>query len=95
MNKLTVEGIARKLNIDRSYFSNLFKKKMGVSPQRYITELRLNKAAELMTAYGQTPLVAACSVGYQDLFAFSKIFKSRFGFSPREYVKRAKKPAEK
>lgn len=95
MNKLTVAGISKKLNIDRSYFSNIFKNKVGVSPQRYLTELRLTKAAELMTLYGQTPMVAAYSVGYQDLFAFSKIFKSRFGVPPREYLLKQKNGVKK
>ncbi len=95
MNKLTVQGISKKLNIDRSYFSNIFKNKVGMPPQKYLTELRLTKAAELMTVYGQTPMVAAYSVGYQDLFAFSKIFKNKYGISPREYVKRSKKQSEK
>ncbi len=91
MNKITVAEISKRLNIDRSYFSSIFKSEMGVSPQKYLNNLRLNKAAELMTRYNQAPTIAAYSVGYQDIYAFSKIFKKKFGVSPREYIKENKK----
>jgi ABC-2 type transport system ATP-binding protein len=47
----------------------------------------LEKAAELLTVYGQSPSTAGISVGYPDLYHFSKIFKKHFGVSPREYQK--------
>lgn len=87
MKSITIEGLAEKLGLERSYFSNIFKKRIGKSPQAYLVEFRLNKAAELMGLYGYTPGEAAISVGYQDSFNFSKMFKKRFGVSPSEYRK--------
>jgi len=87
MNGVSVGQLAEHLGVDRSYFSTLFKSSVGVPPVVYLTNLRLEKAAELMTAYGESPTIAAASVGYADLFSFSKAFKQKFGVSPREYVR--------
>ena len=84
---ITVQQIAEKVNLDRSYFSSMFKEQMGVSPQKYLMNLRLMKAAELMTTYRETPSTAGASVGYPDLYHFSKVFKQHFGVSPRSYQK--------
>ena len=82
---LSVAEIAGKLNINRSYFCALFKERTGRSPQQYILDVRMSRAAELMTLYGESVTVAANSVGYPDICLFSKMFKRRFGVSPREY----------
>ena len=86
-NGITVQEIADHLGLDRSYFSTLFSKRMGTSPQEYIINLRLTTAAELMIAYGESPATVAASVGYTDLCQFSKSFKKLFGMSPRTYIK--------
>lgn len=82
---ITVQEVAGRLGLDRSYFSALFSERMGVSPGEYLINLRLTKAAELMTVHGERPTTAALSVGYNDLYHFSKIFKKYFGVSPRCY----------
>ena len=84
---VTVGEIAAALNLNRSYFSTLFTEQMGVSPKEYLIDLRMERAAEIMTDMGGTPATAAASVGYVDIYQFSKMFKSRYGVSPREYIK--------
>ena len=86
MNGIKVSDIAKRLSLDRSYFSCLFKEKIGVSPASYIRNYRLSKAAELMTVYGEKPSLAATSVGFDDIFHFSKCFKQHYGVSPRKYM---------
>lgn len=87
MNGIKIESIASELHIDRSYLSTLFSRYMGVSIKDYLTDLRLNKAAELMKEYGQSPSSAAFSTGYSDIYNFSKMFKKKFGVSPRNFMK--------
>lgn len=87
-NGITIQEIADSLGVNRKYFSSLFTKQVGISPSEYLINLRLTKAAELMTKYGESPTTAALSVGYDDLYHFSKIFKKHFGMGPREYSKR-------
>ena len=85
VNGITIQQISDRLNINRSYLSEIFKAQMGVSPQQYLVKLRLEKAAELLSIYHETPSTAANSVGYSDIYHFSKIFKQHFGVSPRSY----------
>ncbi len=91
IKNIKISDISEMLNIDRCYFSYVFKKQLGVSPMKYLTELRLTKAAELITVYDKSPSTAAASVGYTDIYHFSKAFKKRFGASPRNYKKQIKK----
>lgn len=94
INDITVEQIAAKLGLNRSYFSGIFKERMGISPQKYLINLRLGRAAELLTVYGESPSTAGLSVGYPDIYHFSKIFKRHFGLSPRNYQLLYSRPKE-
>lgn len=88
-NNVTIDEIAGVLNLDRTYFSTLFKKRVGVSPKQYLLNYRMSIAASLMTENKNSVSVAAYSVGYTDIFNFSKMFKRYYGVSPKEYVKRS------
>ncbi|MBR5314053.1 MAG: AraC family transcriptional regulator [Clostridia bacterium] len=79
---ITIDGIAKNLGIDRRYFSRIFTKYIGVSPQRYLVDYRLEKAKMLMSTGAYSVSEVAASVGYDDIFAFSKIFKKKYGVSP-------------
>lgn len=87
MRNISIADLARQLNINRSYFSSLFRQHTGRSPQQFLTECRLRKAAELMSEHGYTPGEAALSTGYPDIFSFSRMFKRHYGISPSEYVR--------
>ena len=84
-NGITVTAVAKHLNLDRTYFSMLFKNETGVSPIDYLSDLKLNNAAELMSVYGKSPSTAAISSGYPDYCHFSRAFKKKFGISPKQY----------
>lgn len=88
MRDVSIGELAGKLNLNRSYFSALFRKKTGKSPQQYLTDYRMERACQLMTEHGYSPGKAALSTGYPDIFSFSRMFKKRIGVSPREYSRR-------
>jgi len=86
-NSISVFEIANFLGIDRRYLCSIFKTHIGKSPQQYIVDLRLEKAAQLMLKFNYTPSEAAFSTGYKDIFNFSKMFKKKFKTSPRNFKK--------
>ncbi len=87
---ITVDTIAKALHLNRSYFSTIFKQQTGKSPQQYLVDYRLEKAAQYMMLYGYSPTEAAISCGYPDIFNFSRMFKKKFGLSPRFYCENKK-----
>ena len=87
---ITINDLADKFGYNRSYFSALFTKKVGISPQKYIFKLRMETAANLMLKYQKPPAIAARAAGYDDLSLFSKMFKKHFGISPRQYIEQHK-----
>ena len=85
MTDLTVTKIAKMLNLERSYFSTVFRKTFGVSPQTYLSNYRLEKAAELLLADDASITDIAYATGYSGVINFSRMFKRRYHVSPSEY----------
>lgn len=86
-----VSVLAEHLNLDRSYFSTLFKTYTGRSPQQYLVDYRLEKAASLLKDQDYSPSEAALCCGYHDIFNFSKMFKKKYGIAPKYYKNSLKK----
>lgn len=84
MQTISVEEIAKKLNIDKRYMSRIFKKKYGKTVIDYIIDLRITRASELLRQ-GYSVADTSSLVGYNDSFNFSKMFHKRTGMSPSEY----------
>lgn len=84
---ISVQYIADSLHLDRSYFSSLFHKYMGMSPHQYIELCRLQKAAELLSHFSYSTSKAAMACGYTSIFNFSKMFKKMFGVCPSHFGK--------
>ena len=82
---LSVEQICRYLHMSPAYFSTMFKKATGQTYVAYLTEIRLNKAVELLNMTDDKTYVIASKVGYQEQNYFSYVFKKRFGVSPTKF----------
>ncbi len=83
--ELNVNRLAGSLNVERSYLYRLFKEHAGVSPQEYLTEVRMERACELLSAGELSVQAVACSVGYKDALYFSRLFRKRKGTTPSNY----------
>ena len=84
MTPLTVQQMANTVHLERTYFSNLFSKKTGLSPKQYLIEYRMEQAKTFLSL-GYSISTTALSVGYSDIYTFSKMFKRCFGKSPTHY----------
>ena len=82
---LSVEIICKHLHMSPAYFSTLFKKEMSQTYVAYLTDLRLNKAVELLNTTDYKTYVIAEMVGYQEQNYFSYVFKKKFGIPPTKY----------
>ena len=85
--RITVSDIAEQLHISKGYFSEIFKRETGVSPKKYLNDIRMQRASERL-AHGESVTDVAMLLGYPDVFAFSRAFKQHYHCSPTEYKKR-------
>jgi len=85
---ITLEEIADRFYVSREYLSTLFHKETGKTFSDYIVSLRMEKARELITAYGIPIQRAAEMVGYIDISNFYRSFKKYFGMTPGELKKK-------
>lgn len=82
---IKVNDIANYIGINRSYLTAIFKKKLDVSPQKYLVSYRLQKAAKLLKSTDMSITEIASEVGYVDSISFSKMFKQEYNMSPKTF----------
>lgn len=85
MENISFSNFAASHYISTSYLSRTFKKHYGVSPEKMLVKLRMDKAKELLENTASTIKAISESLGYNDTYHFSKIFKKYFGLTPFEY----------
>lgn len=84
--ELSINEIASKSFMSEVYFRKLFKAEYGISPQKYITNLRIQNSLNLISmGYYSLKEVAEMS-GFADYKYFSVTFKKKMGISPSKYI---------
>lgn len=84
---LTLADAALVAHMNTTYFSKKFKESTGFGFKEYLTNLRLQKAARLLstTDISITEIAGIC--GFSDGNYFGDVFRKSFGMSPRNYRK--------
>jgi transcriptional regulator GlxA family with amidase domain len=84
----TVRELAAKVGVSRAVFARRFVRALGEPPQRWLTRLRLERAAALLEQSDDALAAVAVRVGYDSEFAFSRAFRRQFGVAPGVYRRR-------
>jgi AraC-like DNA-binding protein len=84
---LRISELAALCKMTPEYFRALFRKFHGVSPLKYINDLKLTHAAELIESGEYSITEVAGLSGFADASHFSREFKKHFGIPPVEYKK--------
>jgi len=82
---LSVSTVAEEFFYVPSYLTRLFKKYASVNPNKYITQIRLEKALNLLSNRELSIEQISVLVGYKNPFYFSKEFKKYYGVPPSKY----------
>lgn len=78
----TLKQLAGEAGCSPHYLSRIFSQETGTTISRYLRDLRLDRAAEILKAGRSNVTEAAMEVGYSSLSHFSKAFSVRFGVCP-------------
>ena len=89
--QITVESLALRVAMSPSHYAHCFKEVCGVSPMRYLRDIRLNEACNLLAGKVLRTSEVASHVGFQSDAHFFREFKRRFEHSPAQYAQRVLK----
>src|SRR6266545_1373534 len=87
--QLTVDDLARAAMFSKFHFSRMFQRVTGVSPGRFLSALRLQKAKHLLVSTTMSVADISVHVGYNSVGTFSSRFSRSVGMSPTTYRRRA------
>lgn len=89
-SELSLNEVARVVNISPSYLSAMFSKETKTTFVEYMTKKRMEKACYMLAHTNEKSQTIAEAIGYKDPHYFSYIFKKSCGCSPKEYRARVK-----
>ncbi len=89
-DELSTPELAAMCGVKESYFQRLFKEKYGISPKKYIIQIKINHACDLLRLerYTVTQIAELCN--FSDVYFFSRQFKEYMGITPTEFIKKYK-----
>lgn len=91
--KVLLEDISKQVSYSPSSIKRIFNEEMGCSIMHYLTDLRVERARELLRGSRKITEIAQ-EVGFDTANYFSAVFKKRTGMTPSEYRESVGVPAE-
>ncbi len=86
-HRFSLSELARSVNLSPFYFCHLFKTQTGISPGRYLINLRMQQACHLLETTQLSVKEVMAQVGFNDKSHFTREFKRCYGQSPSQYRK--------
>ena len=86
----SLNELAAMCGMGESYFQKLFKEIHGISPKKYIIQLKINHACDLLRLerYIVTQIAELCN--FSDVYFFSRQFKEYMGITPTQFINKYK-----
>lgn len=85
--KLTLDEVAKRVNMNKSYFCRLFKEQTGENFKDYLLRLKMERATTLIRQTDKKISEIALDLGYGDIFYFNRVYKKFIGSAPTEIRK--------
>ncbi len=86
---VTREQLSLLAHLGQRQLNDLFRRELGMTPQQYLIERRMQRAWQLLSETDLQVQQVAERVGYSNLAAFSDRFRRHFGRSPRQFRRHA------
>jgi len=83
--RLTLNDMARTVNLTSFHFCHLFKAETGSSPAKYLKALRLERARELLETTFLSAKEIRALVGLHDESHFARDFRATYGHTPQQH----------
>lgn len=80
------DSIAKAAGVSPNYLTRVFQEYIGVSLHKYVMNLKVEKAQQLLLSGNVNITEAARETGFSSIHVFSKTFKSIMGISPSEFI---------
>lgn len=88
-DNLSLSAVAKAVGLSPTYLSALFKREMRQNFSDYLTNVRIEKAKELLCCTSKMIYEVAYESGFRDYRYFSQIFKKHTGLTPRQFQNNA------
>lgn len=85
---MTISQLGEIFGLNSSYFTQVIKEEIGVTPSHYIWQYRMEKSAVFLIKSDQSIREISEAVGYDNQLSFSRAFKKFYEISPSEYRKK-------
>ncbi len=80
------DSIAKAAGVSPNYLTRVFQEYIGVSLHKYVMNLKVEKAQQLLLSGNVNITETARKTGFSSIHVFSKTFKSIMGISPSEFI---------
>ena len=87
---INLDILSKELNLNKTYFCNIFKKTKNKTVIGYLNEKRVEKGKELLVNTDMSIADIALSIGYSNQNYFNTVFKKSEGIPPLEYRRKYK-----
>ena len=85
LETIRLSDLARLVGLSDSYFSHAFKAAAGVAPHRWVMQVRIGKAQEMLARSDEPVSAVAAQCGFADQAHFNRVFRSVAGTTPASW----------